>query len=786
MNIRTKTFSQVQRQKGLALTEALIAAAVMAFGLFGLAFLQMSLTRASADARAASLAAQVATEVIESERAFTTPAQYMAIANITKSPRVVNNQTFEVSQTVRRFRYNPDPDGNLATNDGAFSVVDNTLAMGSTPEFKEVAVNVAWVNTLGERKAIGLVDSISAATPQDGLAAAKSFNGERQSPQVRIHENTETGVIPIAVGQEDGHDVATASSNPKPKQYAEGATGTTKFVVDTYLRDQTNPLLQRKLDFAYASCVCKKGPKSTKASPAFAPTYWDGLRYTLPEQVVDKPTGVRDTGVDQDPQLCDTCCRDHHDELSASVNNDPWRTSSDYTSGDHNHYKSGATVGSLAMAGENDSYLESCRMVRVDGLYQVATDTRLEQFNLVRMSRPDDANVTMAPALMTSYAEFVKKYVTQAFKDKTSSYPIGGLPNALEKADGAPTQLAWDYELAPNSPYVPAFLDYNRNNKVATVKDRTHYLNSRGIYIDWLSPKALERIACIGQDDTKCTLYKNMNILQMVPFVAVNLTQLSMWGSEQPAIATVRNDPVPLVSLKGGGKTSPFIRGKVIMVGTGEANVYARMNRSNSGLINTKPIDPEDASQVKVDYEEFTTAVSSGTTSPPAVFRINITDATASKNFASQNVLASIVEPVVTTPVCASGTTSNTTNQRTCVLDKDQEPVRLIFGNYNYYTCAGLGNKWVYDGVNNKCVLPAQNKNETPQYADPAVRNFALCSVTGNMGGVAVSTVTTLNDNTATETSYVDVSRNGNQTLKDTLASSTLPTFTATFKTTCP
>lgn len=776
------------RQKGFSLIEGLIAATIMSVGFLGLSLLQISLTRAAQDARAATLAAQVASETLENARSFTSFAEYAAIGDVDNQVRTVNGTSFTIDQAVTRHRFDPNPDGDRATFDGVFEEVAlDEVFDERQPEFKQVEITVSWTNTQGQEKSVGVVDAISSATPQDGLSLAKEYNGERTNPQIRIRENTETGVIPIAVGEENGSGIASASSNPKPKQYAEGATGTTKFTVDTYLRDQANPLLQRKLDFAYASCVCRKGSPSTEANPAYEPTYWDGLRYVKPKQVIGKPTGVVDTGVDQDPQLCNTCCRDHHDALSASIKSDPFRTTSDYTSGrDHNHYKTGATVGSLALAGDTDSYLESCRMVRVDGVYQVATDTRLENFTLLRMSGTSDTNVSMPSTLSAAYADFAKKYVEAAYRAKTSPYPVGGLPNVLV-SNGQPTSLAQEFELGASDTYNPKILDLNRDNKVGTVKDRIHYLNSRGIYMDWLSPKALERIACIGSEAPECALYKDMELLQMVPFVAVNLTQLSMWGTQNPNVATVRNDPIPLVSLNGngggGGNTAPFIRGKVTMLNDGEASILSRIGRSNSGLINTKAIDPEDSSERLESFEEYLTGDFQDW--GPATFYVNILDNSGDRNFSSQNVSTRITAPVVAQPDCAVGTTNQTTNRRTCVLDETGEPMKLVFGNYNYYTCAPLGNKWVYDASTNQCVLPPANKTGTPQYGTPTVRDFQLCSVNLGTTGVSVSSVVTENAGTATETAYVLVTRNGFQSLRATLRNMTNPTFSATFATSC-
>mgnify|MGYP000485318227 CR=1 FL=1 len=53
----------------------------------------------------------------------------------------------------------------------------------------------------------------------------------------------------------------------------------------------------------------------------------------------------------------------------------PWRASAEYNAaGNHKHYRIDPGTGALVEASEGETYLESCRMVRVDGFWQVAQD----------------------------------------------------------------------------------------------------------------------------------------------------------------------------------------------------------------------------------------------------------------------------------------------------------------------------------------------------------------------------------------------------------------------------
>jgi len=403
----------------------------------------------------------------------------------------------------------------------------------------------------------------------------------------------------------------------------------------------------------------------------------------------------------------------------------------------------------------------------------------------------DGTSFTLDSTTISSYADFVKKYVNQAYarKSENNTYPRnGGLPNPLIKVvegQPTPTDLADEFELADTDTFAPKILDRDRNNILKPAPQDVSGLAARALYIDWLSPEALEKIACIGNTaDLKCVPYRNMDVLELVPFIAVNATQIALWSSSNPEKASVRSDPIPLVR-NGGGKTTEFIRGRVTALQTGSTVITARMGRSNSSLINTKATDPDDSDRQAADVEDISVASTSDSALRSAFFKMLIADSTADSNFSVQNVSLRISSPTVDQPACAVGGTNQTVNQRTCTLTSYTEPMQLEFGNFNYYSCAHLGNKWVFEPVTVRCVLPPSGKIKTPTYDTPRVRNYQLCSVTSPNSQIQMSSVTTTGDGTVGETASVYVSRTGSATLIKTIDDLN-PTFTATFKATCP
>lgn len=768
------------RQTGYGLIEVLIAALLLAIGFVALAKMQSGLIGSAADARDRTVATQLASDQIEAMRAFSSDAQYHAIDS-SAAPEVVEigGTRFTRSWEVERMRYNPDPneDGDLA--DAGFETLaatETAAELTGQPDLKQVRVAVGWTTALGEEKQVVLRDIISASNPRDGLNTARE-DGESLSPQVRIYKPSEEGVIPIAMGTTAaGDDVAAAASNPKPQQFSEGTTGTTKFTVQNFISDQTNPLLQSRVDFAYASCVCKMAGTSTEAAPAFEPTYWDGLRYVAPKPVAGKTIGVRDTSVDQDPALCDTCCRDHHDTADSEVRYDPFRTEIASPTGNHLHFdaKNGFNA---AISANGGVYSESCRLVRVDGIYRVATDTRLEDLALLRLNR-STTPPNLPKITSDAYAAYARSFVLGAFAGKGAGYPQSGLPSPR-------TTLAPTYELDATGTYGARFMDEDRNNAVGLDAEDQFSLAARGLYIDWLSPKALERLGCIGDTSTKCAAFKDMDVLQMVPFVAVNLTDLANWSTSNATHVSVRNDPIPLSGngKGGGGKTDAFVRGEVTAVDNGQANVLANITRSNSGVVDTRAVDPGDLAQEAQDQEEF--GVGEGADEgEPGNFIVRIGDSTGDRNFADLDVKVVMVSPEMAAPVCVRGDRNTNADSHTCLYERGANALIFDIGNYNYPTCAPLGNKWVYDQVNNTCVLPPSGKGKEPTYAAPTIRDFQLCSVSSPAGFVKFNRMTVNNAGTALESTRVEFTLNGAASLGDGLLGST-GTFVATFGVTC-
>lgn len=183
------------QQGGVSLIEAVVALAVMAFGLLGVVGLQTSL-RANADiSKQRSEAVRIAQQSIEQQRRFSVIAPtagrfaFNDIVSTSPPPIVGTNATYTLTQTV----------------------VDN-----ADPRHKTVTTNVAWTDRAGTGQSISLSTVISAVGPE--LSAALAVPGIETVVQ-QVGTAKHPGVPPDATDLGNG----TSEYAPPGQNFTGGA-----------------------------------------------------------------------------------------------------------------------------------------------------------------------------------------------------------------------------------------------------------------------------------------------------------------------------------------------------------------------------------------------------------------------------------------------------------------------------------------------------------------------------------------------------------------------------------
>ena len=543
---------------GFSLMEVLVAAAVLSVGLLALASLQVSLVRTSADSKAYSVALSLAKDKIEELRSFNGvrgAVSYQSITNGSDAPGTVGAVNYSRGWTVTRYAYNKDPDGNPATADRKFLPYGTNT--GDTPnpyngntstgwvddnEFKRIAVRVTWVDASGNTQTVALEDAVAALSPSDGALISRSGSAViPRTVEAIIRDPTLTdgvanGVIPLALSSDPTVDgSSTAATNPQPKLLgADFRVAETRYNILTYgaLRSNGTAAAEAKIETVVVGCTCSYDNANT-AVTGYRPAYWNGYRYTPPgPALTTQPAGW--TQVDNESAQCTSCCRDHHDQVGGvDVTNDGPRFDPRRTA--HQHYRHDGT-GALVSAGNAGVYEESCRLVRVDGVYRVAPDAFTDQLNLLETR--NDASAT--PFLPSTQA--VSNYQGFALKLLDSRVVNNANATAYNNSVAAGTVAA----LEDPSPASFPSKSINVPSSITIDTNQQKWLHARGLYVDYMEP---EVIAAITNAKTLCAIdnasggcastlaKKEAAILPLVPFTSINLTEIADWTPAKPTDA---------------------------------------------------------------------------------------------------------------------------------------------------------------------------------------------------------------------------------------------------------
>lgn len=578
-----------RRERGFSLIEVLVAVIVLSFGLLALAALQGSLFKSSAESKAQSVALDLAQEKLEYFRGYQTTAEFQSFADSTAAEvQTVAGTQFSRTWTVDRYAY--------PTAGGTFALVADTGATASgyttNNEFKRVQVNVAWKDAEGKDRTVTLEDAIASLSPADSSKLSKYSNsGAIRGPRVMIKDpTTEGGVIPIAIGD----DTDTAATNPKPITAGNNNNQRvieTRFDIYTYTgANGSTAQATSRIETALAGCTCSYANKDSTAT-AKRPTYWNGVRYVVPENASYTPLAGEATLNNNEAQseLCTACCRDHHDPQGvAGAKFDP--RNANHSQGHYLLDSSTGATGSLVAPSSGGTYTESCRLIRVDGYFRVAADMYDDYSNLLETKNDGSATAYLPTAAgTTNYQNFVLSYLTSRVVTPTTNY------NSVLAATSPPTVATLESQYSINN---PASITIAASGATAN-SSGSKWLHSRGLYVDYLEDEAVQAINdaktnCQGASGTPTASELRTCVLKVLPFTSINLTELADYASSATAQINVTTN-----QFKTSTDSQP-VRGNVIdgsaTSNNATANAVATIRRSNSGLT-TQPgaIDPDDA-----------------------------------------------------------------------------------------------------------------------------------------------------------------------------------------------
>lgn len=597
---------------GFSLLEVLISLVVLSTGILGVSWLQASLTRATADAKLRSYAIGIAQAELERARSEATDFDaYVALASaaatVVPGSQEATGTPFKLATTVTE--YNRLPEGTQTC--GTYPCFEQSAtgsADATVPGYKQITATVTWTaadSASAYDQSVSVSGNVSKLSTAGMTQVMKDMSGGVSAGPVIIATKSSlgldaAGVIPIKTGGAGGE--ATAATNPKPIVDNTTGTATVKFSLLNYQDGDTgNVVVQRQTETEILSCKCQYGTFASGTGTALTtkmrPTYWTGNGYSTPKTAAEEGITVPDSvaasreywdsrtksrAIQQSP-YCDICCRDHHDPATmptTAVKFDPYR------SGSHDHYiypldDNGNTSADaqLVPAVAGNVYAESCRVIKVGGVWSTAVDMNAEHAALLATNQTSSGGKTAwAPTTnaATSYSNFVNDYLADSLVDES-----GGDPKieATTLDAAAITTLENDQSPSLNDPGKVG---------IATNSATKRYLHARALYVDKLSDETIEYLdrllkACTATDKLTC-------VLPYIPFAPLNVTELATWAATLGKISITNN------ALDASDVSEPQ-RGVVtpVLASNGDEDTgLARLWKSNSGLSFALPIDPQD------------------------------------------------------------------------------------------------------------------------------------------------------------------------------------------------
>jgi prepilin-type N-terminal cleavage/methylation domain-containing protein len=594
--IRLKSTSH--RSRGFSLLEVLIAVVILASGLLALASLQGSLTRSSAEAKVRGRVAAMLSARMDELRS--TGYDSLASSTLTSTTDPCDGDATDWIDCTR-----------VQASLGSLSVTTtvNTWVPGdtapSTPaaddaQFKRVTLTAAWGDASGGSHQLAFASDVSPLGLTNSLIPPPSDQDSGGGgPTVHTISPATAGVIPIAMGNGD----SSAASNPTPELVGSNQNQKivgTRFNVLTYTPAANGVVIQKRFENEVIKCSCQYGAGGTNLPAIYRtaqwPAIWNGDHYELyaPTPAAAAPgqalsSGPR-SGVEQSP-LCQECCRDHHDTLTVGVVKfDPERSDNSVSKYDPNGSGTLVEVNNTT----NGTYVDACRVIRVDGFWRTASDMYSRQFGLLETETVSGAKAkTGLPtsAATTAYTSFVKNYL-KLYDGTTANNPPTGAQALFDGTTGINVPTLVTIAAASNSDY--------------------RYLHARGLYVDHLEAKALQKLVDVLADNGaqgRCPTGSNIEdcVLPYLPFTSANLTEIAKWLASNTSILTVNSgnllatDP----SQPSGSRTL----GKAV----GNSDNTGSARNSNSGVaVNTETafatlggVDPTDDTQVSSDIQPF-------------------------------------------------------------------------------------------------------------------------------------------------------------------------------------
>lgn len=534
---------RVRRQSGLSLVEVFVALLVLSVGLIALAKLQVDLVRGGGDARTRAAALALAEQKIEDLRTFTEMTSSADWSVVASNPNTAMAWSFIADNEGGRIKSGTIQQAGVQYNLSWTSENKTTVGPDNAGSlYKIVDVTVGWTGGDNQPQSVVLSASIPDTVPGLTALASTDLIGNQSGPAVTHIEGTRPEVVSIDVGG----GLRRETSRPLPTVKKTADSTMVSFDVVTYHTNYNNAVVRRE-EFVTISCKCTFDGTREARTPAKVTLVGSTLLRDQPGKLVNKTVGKPADA--QQPQLCNICCRDHHDYTEGTTH---YRYNPESDT-DHQHY----LKTDLTKPVTSGDYDEACRLKRINGVWQVFEDWQLRTLTVMPKS-----DLLDGAAKATEYQTAVQNFVSSYAAAKAGS---GTVPTSLS--------------------FTPSAVAINPG---------TSQLLARAIYVDSMPQSVTDRISAILNDDSSAN---DATVRALVPFYEVHLTKLADW-SAYPNInsAMVSSEGVE-TDTQALADIEPYSRGFVQPAATpaaGDVTMIASAKSHNTGVTGTAAVNPEE------------------------------------------------------------------------------------------------------------------------------------------------------------------------------------------------
>lgn len=545
----------LNKQYGVALLEVLIAFVIVTVSVVALYQLQNVYLRSEINSSAKLSALHLAESKLDDLRTFSSLSTTTSAASAGLPSYDEINNDIGGSGIL--------PAGSAAVGNFTY---DLHWAVSDAGASKEITVTVSGVNNTEQ---VQLSGSIARTEQVSQKRLTSSSLVENTKPVVSYAAGVAPDVISIDL---DSNGTKQETTKPLPEVANNGGSIQAQFSTITY--DSTNTQIQS--DFNTISCSCTITGSASSSLPAYPYMTDTDLLYWKTGSSVTKQTG---TVANNQPTLCSVCCTNHFD--GASTENSDFINY--YNQLNRNAVKNSYNGSYTSVT--SGSYIDSCRLLRIDGYYKPMPDWNLVKLNVMSVSYlSDTANVA-------KYQEYIK-YVVKAYVTLMKSSSLWGPSNDNRGVFGASTFTSTSaYTSAVDTSGIMSFSawltsnGYSNTSLTMVVGDTPVQLISRGIFIDFLSDEDGNNDGVIDSWINDINV-NDADAMAKIPFYDINMTLLSRWSSENGSVS-VANEIIKTLDSTDSAYYGVYRRGYITPISvsaSGGVDITATAYQGNSSV----------------------------------------------------------------------------------------------------------------------------------------------------------------------------------------------------------